>query len=434
MSKKIAGASVHGAGGRPGLRRLLALIAAADLAILGLWLLSEHPTGKAHPLAPHVLVALGSYPVVIAAALGVGLVCCLRFAQRRFALASGAGILIVSALFVEAQAAILGGPMRNFFYPGALLAGWMAGLGFARWLRMTDERAEQLAEAGACGVLAATYVSASLNKLGKLGAGFIDASTLRAIIVCHHDIDDTSVFGAYARAVVEVPWLGQALALATIVIQLGAVLYLFGPKLRMLWGSLLLGFHLNVLLLTHIPYVEPMVLLLAFSYPWGQGSREPVSKLRGAKLKHVVYPLGCVLIVAAGLWMTDLTAYTRGHHGAQSRAANVDTTQAVTPLRSFGPLTRGQPLAGGWTLQQILRRGAEVHLHIHHQQYGSVVIYVRDSGPHARLGPFSTANFDVGYRSSELDFAAFSLAGKTIQKALAGTSSSVAVLAKKAAS
>jgi len=84
-------------------------------------------------------------------------------------------------------------------------------------------------------------------------------------------VDDSSPLALYARVVVDNGGVARALSVATLVIQLGAVAYVVGPRLRMVWGALLLSFHVNVALLSQsIFYVQSCVLLMAFSFPWGR--------------------------------------------------------------------------------------------------------------------------------------------------------------------
>ena len=117
----------------------------------------------------------------------------------------------------------------------------------------------------------APYVEAGLSKLTTSGLVWADATVLRSAILSTHPVDDSSLLALYARLVVDSGGVARALSVATLVIQLGAVAYVVGPRLRMLWGALLLSFHVNVALLSQsIFYVQSCVLLLAFSFPWGR--------------------------------------------------------------------------------------------------------------------------------------------------------------------
>jgi hypothetical protein len=56
----------------------------------------------------------------------------------------------------------------------------------------------------------------------------------------------------------------------TMLIQVGAVAWLFVPQLRRTWGALLIGFHAGVFLLTglNILYFQQMILVALWSWPW----------------------------------------------------------------------------------------------------------------------------------------------------------------------
>jgi hypothetical protein len=156
--------------------------------------------------------------------------------------------------------------MRHPFAVGVALLGWLCGLLYAG--NAAVPAAEELAEAGAVAALSATYVCAGLSKLIKGHFMWAESATLRAMLVAHRPVDGTSLFDAYAQKVIESPQLAEALAWATLVVQLGAPLLLLGRRWRMLWGTLLLGFHLHVAMLTGIHYSGAIYLLILLSYPW----------------------------------------------------------------------------------------------------------------------------------------------------------------------
>jgi hypothetical protein len=162
--------------------------------------------------------------------------------------------------------------MRHQYAVGVMLLGWLCGLA---WERRRPEEAEATAEMGAAAALVATYVSAGLSKL--LHGRWAESNTLRAMLVAHCRVDDASWLGQYARFIVEHARAAEALSWATVIVQLGAVLYLVGPRWRALWGTLLLAFHLHVLYLTGISYWGAMYLLAVWSYPW------PLPRMLGSK-------------------------------------------------------------------------------------------------------------------------------------------------------
>jgi hypothetical protein len=200
--------------------------------------------------------ALESTPQVLILA-AVGLVAIVVFAWNRKPLLAGA--IALTAMSVLAQMEAMDrGPMRHQFAVGVALLGWLCGLALG-----TDEA---LPEIGAAAALMATYVDAGISKL--LHHNWAESATLRAMLVSHHRVDDGSLYARYVDFVVTHARAAEMLSWATLVVQLGAVLFLVGPRWRILWGTLLLLFHLQVALLSGIGYTDAMCLLAAWSYPW----------------------------------------------------------------------------------------------------------------------------------------------------------------------
>jgi hypothetical protein len=296
----------------------LALIAATDLVSLVTDLWHTHAGGAVHPLAPRLLVALGGRPLPLLLLALVGLSALALLALGRRQIASGAAALAVLAVLAECQAALAGGPHRVYFAVGAVLLGWLGGLAWGRALSRGAVR-EDLAEAGAIAVLAATYVGAAVSKLLAHGFSWADESTLRSVLLSQNRVTEHGLLARYATLVIEHPGLSQALALAALLIQLGAFLYLLSPALRVLMGTLLLSFHLNVALLTGINYRANFFLLLLFSYPWPRRwptreaaplpARDPVVERRVLIAASVI-----VVVLVALAWLLPLRAYTQLHH------------------------------------------------------------------------------------------------------------------------
>lgn len=254
------------------LRLGLALIAAIDLASVAVQVATTAAGPRSHPLAPELLLAPGNNPLLVAVLALPGLLALLAFARAWHPLRCGLLALLSLALLNESHAALVHGPSRPYFFSGALLLGWSGGTLLARLLHRhappSLARDEQLAEAAALGTLAAIYTGAGLSKLLHTGVSWADQHTLRAIVLAHHRIDDTSLTGTYAQFLAARPLLSQVFATLTLVVQLGAPLMLIGPRLRAAWGLLLLGFHVQVTLLTGIGYLQAKLLVPLFTLPW----------------------------------------------------------------------------------------------------------------------------------------------------------------------
>lgn len=227
---------------------------------------------------PRNAVLVGLIPpthAVLAAVYLVGLVGLAGVALDRRPARGGLLALFCMALVCEWALELFDSPSHNFFFPGGMLLGWVCGLGCAseimrRGAVKADPKAfrEELAEAGAIGVLAALYVGSGVSKLVSGGLGWADTTNLRALVLAQRGAGFYRWVDAYRELVVQHPRLSQAFAAAALVFELGGFLMLLSPRLRALSGLLLLGLHVNIFLLCDIPYVEPMVLLPLFTLPW----------------------------------------------------------------------------------------------------------------------------------------------------------------------
>ncbi len=253
------------------LRYGVSAVAAFDVVSLALQLWRQ--AGERHEPALHAKLALlVASPVLLALLVACALLGLAAFALRRRPMLGGLAALVVLALLEGSSAALSFGHERRFFAVGAVLAGWLFGSAYAGALRrraggaLPESYCDVLAESGALAGLAATYLDSSISKMATSGLGWADEATLRSAILVNHAVDDRSPLGLYAGLVVDHPALSQALSASTLVIQLGAVLLLVGPRLRRLWGGLILAFHANVALLTHIVYIEAIALVALFSF------------------------------------------------------------------------------------------------------------------------------------------------------------------------
>jgi len=210
--------------------------------------------------------AAGIYLMIAAGLVAVA-------ADRR-PIVAGLWALAWACLLSEWQTQIFGSPSRNAFFPGAALLGWVLGQAWAYETADVREAAaprgmrERLGEAGVLGCIAAAYVGSCLSKLGAAGLGWADGAQVRALVLGQQPVADWAWLAAYRSAIVEGPAMAQAASVATLLIEGGAFLLLFGPRLRMVWAALLVGLHANIILLCTMPYLEPVALLGVFAVPW----------------------------------------------------------------------------------------------------------------------------------------------------------------------
>jgi hypothetical protein len=203
-------------------------------------------------------------------------------ALDRRPIAGGAWALAWMSFLSAWQTELFGSPSRNSFFPGAALFGWVLGLAWAKAAAGDDGVApsgrayrERLAEAGALGCLAAAYVGSAASKLLAAGLSWVNAAQVRALVLWQHPVADWAWLHAYRDAILEDATVARIAAAATLIIEGGAFCLLFGARLRLLWAALIVGLHVNIILLCTMPYVEPMVLLGLLAVPWPAVFRRP---------------------------------------------------------------------------------------------------------------------------------------------------------------
>jgi hypothetical protein len=230
------------------------------------------PSGAlSRALASMPEAAWGIYAMIV---LGLALV-----ARDRSPVKAGLWALAWAALLSEWQTQIFGSPSRNAFFPGAALLGWVLGQLWATTVLERDadgardasrhrDLRERLGEAGALACIVAAYVGSCLSKLLAAGTSWADAAQVRALLLWQEPLADWAWLHAWRDAIIEDPARARAAAIATLVIEGGALLLLLGPRLRLVWAALLCGLHLTITLLCTMPYLEPIALLGLLAVPW----------------------------------------------------------------------------------------------------------------------------------------------------------------------
>ncbi len=213
------------------------------------------------------------------ALLAAGLV---LLALDRFPIIAGAWAIGWMSVLSLWQVSMFGTPSRNSFFPGAMLFGWVLGLGWARVIGGKEALApegrvfrERLAEAGAMACIAAGYTSSALSKLFAEGFDWINTSQVRWLIFAQQPLAQWPWLVAYRNLVLESPSVAWFSAFMTIVVEFGGFFLLFGPRMRLVWTAMIWALHINIILLCVMPYFEPMALLLLFSAPWSRIFRRP---------------------------------------------------------------------------------------------------------------------------------------------------------------
>jgi hypothetical protein len=231
--------------------------------------------------------------------------------------------------------------------------------------------------------------------------------------------------------VVEEPGIAHALAAGALAVQIGSPLYLVHRRLRMVWGALLLGFHINVQLLTGIGYGAPMLLLLVWSYPWGRA----VARLRGSAPPPAEDPpllpdagpagrrrfhrataaaFAVAAALAAAAWILPIARWTTWH-GVPAEEGPMRRTVA-----QLGPLTAGEALVEGWRLVSIEIAPDAIVLRVARSDGGAAAtLWLKPSPAGVDRGPFGAGSADLLYdEDARLSPEAMAPAGREIARRL----------------
>ena len=259
-------------------------------------------------------------------------------------------------------------------------------------------------------------VGAGAQKL--IAGGLFADHTLQAHILSHHQVDDTSIWGNISGWIALDPTLSAVLALATAVIQVGAWIFLLGPRARVVWGSLLIAFHLATLAILHIIYIEATVLLAAWTYPWSRLAAFVFERMpKAAEDRSAEVPDDAPISARAGLGLSGvalaIVAFIWQLPTPRALADNVRATQlhetlpaapGSTPAEppqqdshqvvdAFGPLRVGDAV-GSFAITELAVHRGEVRVVVAH---GTTQVTFGTSGQSgsAHAGPHSRDDLRV---------------------------------------
>lgn len=214
------------------------------------------------------------WPAVLIA--GIGLALLYLFARRPDGLWEGAAAVICMLIVNELLMSVGLGARRRFFHSGSALIGWLFGLLIARLVARAQNRegslppseSERFAELGTAATLGATYLGSAISKLSNGGLAWLGGGALRSALLCQHRNGVFWLLDHYADWVGGSATVASAFAVLTVLSEASMVFYAFGIRPRKLTATLILGMHLNILLLTGILYGMSIFLVALFGYPW----------------------------------------------------------------------------------------------------------------------------------------------------------------------
>ena len=308
-------ASVWGGADRRGMRVAMLTWVLLDLAVLSSQLANaEAGLETQNPAAPAWLLAT-NHPALVGAAYLFAVIAAVRFA-RRVAPWQAAAVLLFTYFCVEESFAARFGPGRGFFASGLVLLGWLTGEGFARASGHTDRRTtEAWSEQGAIALIGVVYLSSGIAKLSTSGLGWTETGTIRLMILKHMPVQDGDLYMSFGRAMVESELFCRGMAMSTVVIQLGAVLWVLLPRVRPLWGCLLIAFHLGTHVLLDILYPGMIFYVTLFSFPWPRLFRAKDGDEAAFDAPAMVWKrFGAVLaLVVVAAWVLPIRLYAGLH-------------------------------------------------------------------------------------------------------------------------
>jgi hypothetical protein len=314
------------------------------------------------------------------------------------------GLLALLILIGLSEAARMLGPnsaQHNTYASGAVLLGYLAGAAFARRLPATDE--EPFSVAAARGALAALYVSSGISKLRASGFGWLSAAPVQSTLAVLSPIEGWR--GGLAHWLIEQPALCAGIAIATVVIELGAFLLLARGRIRPLWAALLIAMHATIALLTPVVYERNVILLAVFGIVLSGRRERDERRVVEPKLvaRFAVIASACVAVVFIA---------TAAMRGRPSREIATTHTPAPCRERQIGSLVAGASIAG-WKIFAIERTDCCAFLHLA-RGAEEVVFVIQAAGGETRRSPFDRGDLSISYRSTPVPYEHFRAAGDAL--------------------
>lgn len=415
-------ASVFGDRDRNWMRWVIASVLLMDIWFLR-WAHFVEPA-PANPEAywPEFLYNVHTLSPLVSALLCVAAVSAVTFAMGKRTLLSGTICLAALVLLVESYTAHIGGPRRRYYTTGAVLGGWLFGLWAARRCDANESAANRFAEAAATGALVATYSGAAIQKLQH--GVFSDGVSFRGTMLEHLPVDHPPAFRAMVETFVQHPSIAIALISGVVCIQALSVLYLMSRRLRMLWGTALICFHLGTLALLNIIYLEATLLFLAFSYPWQRWltipaeSAPPTANVTLGRLLTLLGTTGILVLFVAQLPAPHAVP-RRPDPVVEFRPLETPAAPAPTEVDAIQGLQIGQVVADRWTVAGLAVL-PESYLSIRVSDDSATLVFGA-SGPSggAPEGPFSVGDLHLFYETNpEVEPGSFDAPGAALVAAL----------------
>ncbi|MBN8613859.1 MAG: hypothetical protein J0L92_24900, partial [Deltaproteobacteria bacterium] len=344
-------------------------------------------------------------PVLVISLAVVSAVAAILFGKREGSLIPGALALVSLRLQHEGFAATTGLFEEPYYHVGAFLFGWLGGGLIARLLRARPEVPEERSwgerVSALCGtaMLAGTWMNAGISKLRDdwfEGAG---GDVIRLMVLRHtvpgHDTWREPIVNAIASS----PRGADAMAWATLVVELSAFGLLLSPRWRAATAVTLVAFHVGTFITAGIFFVQAATLALCVGLPWvaiqdrGRGAAgSGASAVSWKPTREKLARVPAIIASSIGMVATAVLLIPPRSHRVESlltsQAGSVSHQSAspVLELARFGPVEQATML-DGWSVRTI-RAESEAALFFLDDGDGECVLEVRPDSPGAARGPF----------------------------------------------
>ncbi len=207
----------------------------------------------------------------LAAIASVAVLAALLFARGRRPVLFAVVALVANRLLLEAFAALDGVYDETSYHAASALLGWLFGRAYARAAgepRGSPE-IDNLSALGAAAMFGATYLNAGTSKLHDSGFSWADGDTIRLLVLAHRDVGVPSWLDAIRAFAGTSASFAMALSIGTLILQLGAFLFPWTRRTRLVWGALFVAFHTGIHLVAgSIFFLQAVFLAILFAAPW----------------------------------------------------------------------------------------------------------------------------------------------------------------------
>lgn len=367
----------------------------------------------------------------LAAIASVAVLAALLFARGRRPVLFAVVALVANRLLLEAFAALDGVYDETSYHAASALLGWLFGRAYARAAgepRGSPE-IDNLSALGAAAMFGATYLNAGTSKLHDSGFSWADGDTIRLLVLAHRDVGVPSWLDAIRAFAGTSASFAMALSIGTLILQLGAFLFPWTRRTRLVWGALFVAFHTGIHLVAgSIFFLQAVFLAILFAAPWpallgrarffGAIPEEPEAPLAPAHRRRV---LGASAAVVASLVvLVVLPIRPRAHpieRLPQAIPASVSQVPRELPTASaLGPLVVGADIADGWILRAIVLEPDRAVLTL--ARGDDTVLFDLTDLAGAPTGRFDAGDLHISYRQTPLLAEAFSGAGESLARRL----------------